>query len=120
MYEAELIPNLIPMGVSYKEFWTLTPRTLKVIIEGYKVSRKVDDEKNWYLGGYIFEAVSIAIGNALRKKNQKPNSYFELVQEPYLKNPTNELSEDERQQQIDALMARLSVMQANFNLSHGE
>lgn len=120
MYEAELLPNVIAMGISYDDFWSLTPRKLNVIIDGYKLKRKIDDEKQWFLGGYMFEAVSIALGNAFRKKNQKAKSYFELLDKPFFKHLPEELTEDEKQQQLDAFMASLNVMQTNFNLSHGK
>ena len=120
MYEAEVIPNVIAMGIGYEEFWKLTPRKLNVIIEGYKIKRKVEDEKQWFLGGYMFEAVSIALGNAFRKKNQKANTYFELQDKPFLSKAQEELTEEEKQKQFDAFMASLHVMQTNFNLSHGK
>jgi hypothetical protein len=113
------------MGVSYNEFWELTPRSLNVIKESYKLKRKVQDEEQWLLGGYMFSAVSIALGNAFRKKNQKTKSYFEELKEPFLKGITDkpskgEMSEEEKQKHIDALMARLHIMQNNFNTKHGK
>ena len=114
-----MIPNVMAMGISYDEFWKLTPRKLNVIIEGYKVTRKAEDEKQWFLGGYMFEAVSVALGNAFRKKNTNPQNYFDLLEKPFLSHD-KELSEDEKQKHRDALMARLHVMQSNFNLSHND
>lgn len=118
MYEAEMIPNCIAMGIGYNDFWKLTPRQLNVIIEGYKVMRKTEDEKQWFLGGYMYSAVSIALGNAFRKKNQKEKTYFELLDKPFLSSLPEELTEDEKQKQLDKLMASLTTMEANFNLSH--
>lgn len=115
-----MIPSVLAMGIGYEEFWESTPRKLNVIIEGYKIKRKIEDEQQWYLGGYVFEAVSIAVGNAFRKKNQKAQSYFELLDKPFFKSAELELSEDEKQRQIDALMARLHTMESNFNIKHGK
>ena len=120
-YEAELIPNCLAMGISYDEFWTLNPRKLNVLTEGYKLRRKIEDEKSWLLGGYVFQAVSLSIGNALRKKNQKAKDYFEIVEKPFLdaidkKEPT----EEDKQRYLDAVMASLHIMQNNFDLKHGE
>ena len=64
------MPQVLAMGVTYNEFWTLNPRKLKVLIESYRLKRQVEDEKQWIFGGYLFEAVSIAVGNNFRKKNQ--------------------------------------------------
>lgn len=109
------------MGISYEEFWTLNPRKLKVLTEGYKLRRKIEDEKSWLLGGYIFQAVSLSIGNSLRKRNQKAKDYFEIVEKPFLdaldkKEPT----EDDKQRYLNAVMASLHIMQNNFELKHGE
>lgn len=120
MYEAELLPQMMAMGISYEEFWSLTPRKIKVIIEGYKLTRKVEDEKQWLLGGYMFEAVSIALGNAFRKKNQKQKTYFELVKKSFMSELSDkEMSEEDIQKKRELLMAQLRMKQANFELSKG-
>lgn len=108
------------MGIGYDEFWTLTPRKLNVLVEGYKLKRKIDDEKNWMLGGYIFEAVSIALGNAFRKKNETAKEYFKIREKPYTDSleEEKELTEEEKQKYISAFMASLQTMQTNFNAKH--
>ncbi len=110
------------MGLGYDDFWQLTPRKLNVILDGYKLRRKTEDEKNWILGGYIFEAVSLAIGNAFRKKNQKPKSYFEILDKPFFTNINNvdSMSEEEIQKKRELLMAQLRTKQSNFELKHGK
>lgn len=108
------------MGIGYDEFWTLTPRKLNVMIEGYKLKRKIDDEKDWMLGGYVFEAVSLAVGNAFRKKNEKSLEYFKVRERPYTDSmeEERELTEEEKQKYIDAFMSSLQTMQTNFNSKH--
>ena len=118
MYEAEMIPNCIAMGISQKEFWQMTPRELNVFIEGYKLKRKTEDEQHWFLGGYMYSAFTIALGNAFRKKNTKEKSYFELIDKPFLSDVSEELTEEEKQKHLDKLMASLTTMETNFNLSH--
>ena len=54
------------MGVSYKDFWSLNNRTLKVIMEGYRLRRKVADEQDWLRGRYMFDAINIALSNAFK------------------------------------------------------
>lgn len=110
------------MGLSYDDFWALTPRKLNVILDGYKLKRKTEDEKHWILGGYVFEAVSLAMGNAFRKKNQKPKSYFEILDKPFFTNINNVdgMSEEEIQKKRELLMAQLRTKQSNFELTHGK
>jgi len=112
------------MGISLNEFWELNPRTLNVITEAYRLKRKVYDEEQWLLGGYFFNAVTIALGNAFKKKNVKARSYFEEIEKPFLseidaKKP-GEMSEEEKQKKLDLLMAQLRVKQSNFELKHGK
>lgn len=106
------------MGIGYQEFWLLNPRTLSVVIEGYKLKRKVHDEEQWLLGGYITNAVRLAIVNAFKKKNDKDINYFEAIPQPML--ATNEMSEQEKQRKRDMLMASLHIMKTNFDIKHGK
>ena len=110
------------MGVTYEEFWTLNPRKIKVITESYKLKRQIDDEKAWLLGGYVFDAISIAVGNVLKKKGQKSKEYFELVKKPITKRilaerDENNLTEDEKKAKTELLFKNLEIMAANHRLS---
>lgn len=92
-------------------------------MEGYKLQKKARDEEAWLLGGYVFQAVSVSLGNAFRKKNTKAQSYFEVLDKPFLSNiekKDEEWSEEEIQKYREAFMASLHVMQNNFNLKHGK
>lgn len=98
----------------------MNPRILEPILEGYKLKRKIIDENQWLLGGYVFEAVSIALGNMAKKRGQKPDNYFEEIKRPALQsiNTNNgELTEEEKQKRLDLLVAGLRVKQANFELA---
>ena len=98
----------------------MNPRILEPILEGYKLKRKIIDENQWLLGGYVFEAVSIALGNMAKKKGQKPDNYFEEIKRPALQsiNTNNgELTEEEKQKRLDLLVAGLRIKQANFELA---
>lgn len=90
-------------------------------MEGYKLRRKIEDEKDWLLGGYVFNAVSIALGNSFRKKSQKAKDFFEVVEKPFLDSiDRKEPTEDDKQKYLNAVMASLHVMQNNFEIKHGE
>lgn len=109
------------MGVSYEDFWNLTPRAINVILESYKLRRKIEDEQQWMLGGYVCSAVSVALSNAFKKKSQKSVSYFEELKKPFLTDlDKKELSEEEIQRKRELLFAQLRTKQANFEISHGK
>jgi len=112
---------MIAMGISYEEFWSLNPRKIKVITEGYKLKRQVQDEQQYFLGGYIFDAVSLAIGNAFRKKSTKPKEYFKEVN-AFSKRinevpDENGLTEEEKKSKTELLFKNLEIMAANHRLS---
>ena len=93
------------------------------MLEGYKLKRQTQDEEAWLLGGYVFQAVSVSLGNAFRKKNTKAQSYFEVLDKPFLKNvekQEEEYTEEELQRYREAFMASLNVMKNNFELNHGK
>lgn len=124
-YEAELLPHIMAIGVSYDEFWTLNPRKIKVLMEAYHLKRQIEDEKLWMLGEYVFDAVSIAMGNAFRKKGQKSKEYFELVKEPITKRVSeardeNNLTEREKKVMTERLFKNLEIMAANHRIAKGK
>lgn len=109
------------MGYSYWEFWEMNPRILEPILEGYRLKRKVIDEEQWLLGGYLFDAISIALSNLTKRRGQKAKEYFEILKNPKLESVQNkEMTEEEKEKQLEILVASLRVKQANFELSKGK
>lgn len=112
------------LGMSYHEFWESNPRIVSVYLESYKLKREIKDEEMWYLGKYFSDGVSIALGNAFRKKGAKAKDYFEVVKEPYLKKVVGEsaveLSEKEKRQKTEIFFKNLEIQMANFNIKHGK
>lgn len=107
------------MGMGYDEFWQMTPRKLKVYIEGFKLKRQIEDENSWLVGGYMFNAVTLALGNAFRKKGTNAEGYFEVFDKPFLMMKNDEeLTEEDKQKYIDQFMASLHVMQKNYEATH--
>lgn len=125
MYEAELLPQMMVMGVSYDEFWTLNLRKCKVIAEAYKLKSQVIDEQQWFLGKYIFEAVSLAVSNNFRKKGTKPKEYFKELNQPLSKMiedipDENGLTDAVKKQKTELLFKNLEIMAANYKLTNGK
>ena len=123
MYESELLPDSIAIGIDDEKFWTLTPRRLKIYFDGHHKKLLMDDVKSYHIGVYAYEAVSTALGNAFRKKTQKAYTYREkpILLELEEKEKANlPLTEDEKKRQTELLFAKLGMMQANFVRTHKE
>lgn len=99
------------MGVSYSEFWHLTPIKLGYIVKGFSISQKRKDEEMWRMGIYVQSAVICAIDNAIRG-NKATTKYIE----PLLKEVTAESTEEEMLKNHEKLFACLEMMKTNSDL----
>lgn len=63
-------------GMTYDEFWRDDPWLAKYYREAYVERRKEENRRDWLQGAYFYNAVATALGNAFRKKGQKPTDYI--------------------------------------------
>lgn len=71
----------------------------------------------WYMGAYVHEAMSVTLANAFSSKDSTPVKYRDR---PFLKDVQTELTEEEIEAQRQAILSSLTVMQHNFERTHGE
>lgn len=99
------------MGVSWSEFWSMNPRILGSISNGYvKKIRNEREEKNIVAhlqGIYISDAIMATIGNAIFKgpKHTYPKKPYEFFEEHISKNNNSneEIAVFEMKQRTNAL-----------------
>lgn len=60
------------MGVSYVEFWNLSPRDLHPIIKAFELKQEFEDKARWEQGIYI----RLAIVSAMSKDAKYPERNF--------------------------------------------
>ena len=60
------------MGVSYWDFWDLSPRTLHPFIKAFELSREYEDVARWEQGLYI----RLAMASVQHKDNKYPEKPF--------------------------------------------
>ena len=65
------------MGMTEEQFWDKSPQLAVAYREAYKLRRKLENEQAWLQGMYFFNAVSVAVGNAMAKKGAKRLTYLE-------------------------------------------
>ena len=116
------MPHNLAIGVSKYDFFHASPKELLAYLEGWRLKRKMQDERDWMMGMYVRDAVGVVLQNAFAKKGQKKATYhdkpFMQQAEEIKKNTTGEgLTEQEKQRATDFLFASLSIMQSNFELS---
>lgn len=107
------------IGVSREEFYHSTLVELRDYDEIFKERRMLEDQRDYMCGIYTYEAVSIAIANAIRSKGSKPAEYrkkpimVEVEEQRRLLNPT----EEDKKKQLDQLREMLFGMQKRFEES---
>lgn len=103
------------IGISQDEFWRLNPHKIKIRLKAYEGLEEKKDAQMWHLGKYIYKAVVTAIDHTILGGN---SDYFE---KPILQmNESRELTEEEKQSQVNAFFAGLQVMQSNFEREHNK
>lgn len=107
------------IGVSREEFYHSTLVELRDWDKVYKNRRMIEDEKALFDGQYTYEAVSIALSNAFRKKNTKPTPYRSksILAEIEEKVHEQNLTEEEKAERAKAIFAQLNVLKTNFEMS---
>ena len=106
------------IGVEHDRFWTLNPRLLKPYISAHKIRRKMDDERDWMLGGYFYEALGAALSGFGKHRVKYRDKPYMADMETHDKPQIREMSDFEIMEQTDALFDRLDLMGKAFEASH--
>lgn len=96
----ECCPIYMSYGMSYNDYWYGPAYMTKFYRESNKLKLKQQDENNWMLGMYVYEAIldCSPILHPFSKKGTKPLPYSE---KPYLADKLEVKTEEEKQQEIE-------------------
>lgn len=99
------LPGYLAIGMPAKEFWEGDPGLVYVYRDAYKISLKQKNYEMWLQGLYNYNAFSVVISNAIRRKGQKCSSYMEkpLQIVPLSEEEKAKEAETERQKLISYL-----------------
>ena len=92
-------PIYMSYGMSYDEFWYGGADIVKMYREANKLKLKQQDENNWMIGMYVYEAIldCSPILHPFSKRGTKPLPYAE---KPYLMDKLNDVVVSEREKKI--------------------
>lgn len=90
--------------------------SLRVYDEAHKLKLRMQDESNYYVGVYTYEAVLTALANSFRGRGKKP---IEYRQKPILEEMREKTPEEIKQERI-AFVKKLEQMRVNFQHSRGK
>lgn len=103
--------------MSKKEFMKSLPIELPAFYKAYKQRRKIRDEEMWIMGQYIMSALDATVcNNSLWKgKHGTPSKYIEKpIFSQYEEKKERELTEEEKQSQLDKFVMSLKLLESNF------
>ena len=111
------------IGVSRDEFYHSTMSELRDFDEAYKLRRKIEDERDYFCGIYVYEAVQTVISNSFRDHKRHPKPVMTYRDKPILveleeKKHLENLTEEEKKAYTDDLFAMLGQMQSAFERTH--
>lgn len=91
-------PIYMSYGMSCHDFWYGPAGMVKFYKEAYRIKLRQQDEDNWILGMYVYEAIfdCSPILHAFSKKGTKPLPYAE---KPYLMDKLREKTQQEKDQE---------------------
>lgn len=108
------------IGIEHDRFWTLNPRLIKPFIAAYKVKRKMEDERDWMLGGYFYEALGAALSGFGKKHVKYRDMPYMANLETFERPEIREMSDLEIMEKTDMLFDKLELMGKRFEASHKE
>ena len=98
------------IGMSYDEFWEGDAVLPKYYREAYEHRNTQRNQDFWMQGLYVYEAVSVVVGNALRKKGAKAENYpdkphpFTKLEQEY-ERKQKELKEKQNREKAKAIFS---------------
>ena len=100
-------------GMSYHDFWYGPAFMTTFYKDAYKLRVRQQDENNWMLGMYVYEAIlnCSPVLHAFSKKGTKPLPYPE---KPYLTDQLVEKTEAEKEQEMENERLKFIVQMNNW------
>ena len=116
----EACPSYMAMGMSVQEYWDGDCTLARYYREAFDIRQTQKNRELWLQGLYVFEAMSVTLGNAFRKKGAKPRKYTE---KPY---PVTRIEqkalkkEEEEQAKYNKMQTRMEMLMAGINKKMSE
>ena len=115
MIEDTWLVNALSIGINYHDFWSMTPRVVLLIFEGYNQNRQrkleYDNLMAYIQGRYFVDALLCTVGNMFSKKGARQ---LEYPKEPYNLEGNRELTQEEKDAKAKAVIDNLMRMKENF------
>lgn len=109
------MPHYLAIGVSKTEFMRSCPVDMAAYDKAHKLQLEEQNLMLWRNGMYVADAIMSTVGNSpwFKGKSAPPNKY---PAEPYalFGNNSKNLTEDEKQREVDKFFAKESARRVNW------
>lgn len=113
MFENELLPYMLAIGVTEDEFWHLTLRQMKIRQKAYEIKMRMQDEQAWaFCGNYVFSAVSTAVDHCLNGRKARTEYIGSPMLRKYSDDEENSNSESREEVAIFEMQQRINALRA--------
>lgn len=103
----ESFPFYLAIGMSPEEYWEGDPYLAKAYYKAHKLHIEQRNQELWLQGLYIHNAVSVVVGNALRRKGSPAQKYIDKPLDLFKNEEivTEEKKQEERDKAVQAFEA---------------
>lgn len=107
-------PAYMSWGMSFYDYWDGDPLIAKFVREAHEIQQKERNSELWLQGVYIYNAFGVVLGNAFRKRGEKPAEYLSA---PIPITPLEMREEAERKakEEYEAKKRRMKIFMASIN-----
>lgn len=106
----ENFPFYLAIGMSSAEYWEGDCSLTRYYRKAYKLKQEEKNNNAWLQGLYMYDAISTALHNTLRGKNQKAREY---AKQPY-NFENREKSEFEKAKEVEIEQQKAQAWMENF------
>ena len=109
----KLCPIYMSYGMSYNDFWFGSPYMVKFYKEAHDIVVKKQDENNWMMGVYVYEALCDVspILHAFSKRGTKPLPYRD---KPMMYDGDHVKTEEEKEREMEAERLKFTIQMNNW------
>jgi hypothetical protein len=107
----ESFPFYLAIGMSSAEYWEGDCSLTRYYRKAYKIKQEETNNNAWLQGLYVYDAISTALHNALKGKNQKAREY---AKQPYNYDNNKEKSESEKAKEVEIEQQKAYAWMENF------
>lgn len=106
----ESFPFYLAIGMSSAEYWEGDCSLTRYYRKAYKIKQEEVNNNAWLQGLYVYDAISTALHNALRGKNQRAKEY---AKQPF-NFENKEKSEFEKAREVEIEQQKAQAWMENF------